>query len=403
MDGPLTQPGEPVFAPPGGAQVTGEDVRRISQHPDPVIRNLQITLAYHDLSTAFVRLSGTGANWCAFATWASRQAGQSIRREDLSRALERLLGEEPEAQARADQMLAESEALAGAQPRSFGGAVEALWDAVNPASAFERTSAAVARGNLKVFEEIGAEFARFLALFARGWPTDEAFAGFFAALRPGDPPEGQRYLVAAFEHYRLALAADESSRKTQYLLLANLEIGFHEQTRLQPEILEAMNSPVADPRELRRRLVDELFPDRTSKSRYWLARLARRTGGLLAARDRFADELQRVGRRVVTDTMMTLSVPRGRLLRLGDPLPDPFPPSLAAPDLPDLLAFLRDAVSPGGTAGATDWGDLAQRMNFIGDLFRTYHLAPELFDSPFTAGQVAEIRNGRCPSEFGAP
>ena len=110
-----------------------------------------------------------------------------------------------------------------------------------------------------------------------------------------------------------------------------------------------------------------------------------------------------MGRRVVTDTMMTLSVPRGRLLRLGDPLPDPFPPSLAAPDLPDLLAFLRDAVSPGVTAGATDWGDLAQRMNFIGDLFRTYHPAPELFDPPFTAGQVAEIRNGRRPSEFGAP
>ena len=58
------------------------------------------------------------------------------------------------------------------------------------------------------------------------------------------------------------------------LLLANLEIGFHERARLQPEIVEAMNAPVVDPKDLRRRLVTELFPNPTSRIRYWLARLA---------------------------------------------------------------------------------------------------------------------------------
>jgi len=33
-----------------------------------------------------------GANWCTFATWASRQAGQTIRQEDLARTLAALTG-----------------------------------------------------------------------------------------------------------------------------------------------------------------------------------------------------------------------------------------------------------------------------------------------------------------------
>ncbi len=378
--------------------VTLDDVWRIAANPDPILRNLQITQAYHDISVAFAQLTGPGANWCAIATWASRQAGQSIRREDLARAFERLLRGEPEAQARVDAVLAASAEISGAQPRSLGGAIEALWTAVNPAAAFDRTSEAVARGNLKVFEEIGAEFARFLALFAGGWPTDAAFDVFFASLRPGDPPDGQRYLADAFKHYRAALQAQDGRQKAQLLLLANLEIGFHEQMRLQPEILEAMNAPVVHPREVRRRIVEELFPDRASRARYWLARLARQTAPLLRARDELADELQRLGRQVVTDALMTLTLPRGRLLRLGRPLPDPFPQTLAELDDPELLALLESVGDRASGAGAQDWASLPQRMDFIADLFRTYHPAQELFDPPFTVEQLTALRSGRRPT-----
>lgn len=376
--------------------VTLDDVRRIAAYPDPIVRNLRITQAYHDISAAFAALTGPGANWCAFATWASRQAGQSIRREDLARAFERLLRDAPEAEARAGAVLEAGAAINGAQPRNLGGAVEALWNAVNPAAAFERTSDAVARGNLKVFEEIGAAFARFLALFAQGWPAEDAFGAFFASLRPGEPPDGQRYLADAFARYREALRTEDAQRRGQLLLLANLEIGFHEQTRLQPEILEAMNAPVVHPREVRRRIIAELFPDPSAQARYWLAHLARRATPLVAARDRFAEELQRVGRRVVTEALMTLTLPRGRALRLGEPLPAQFPASL--PDLPELRAFLADLGPRVGDEGAADWSDLPQRMRFIADLFRAYHTAPELFDPPFAADQVAEIRRGRLPA-----
>lgn len=378
--------------------VTLDDVRRIAAHPDPVVRNLQITQAYHDISAAFAALTGPGANWCAFATWASRQAGQSIRREDLARAFERLLRDAPEAEARADAVLEAGAALHGAQPRSLGGAIETLWEAINPAAAFERTSDAVARGNLKVFEEIGAAFARFLALFTEGRPGDAAFEEFFASLRPGEPPDGQRYLADAFARYREALRTEDARRRAQLLLLANLEIGFHEQTRLQPEILEAMNAPVVHPREVRRRIVVELFPDPAARARYWLARLARRASPLLAARDRFTEELQGVGRRIVTEALMTLNLPRGRALRLGDPVPDSFPDSPLELDLPELAAFLAGLGPRADDAGAADWSDLSQRMRFIADLFCACHAAPELFDPPFAADQVAELRHGRLPS-----
>lgn len=389
---------------PTGAAPTVDDVRRIAAVSDPVVRNLQITQAYHELSAALARLTGAGANWCTLATWASRQAGQSIRREDLLAAFKRLLVDAPEIRERADALLHAGRAINGEQQlESFIGALDVLWDAVNPAAAFQRTSDAVARGNLKVFAEIGAEFARFLDLFADGGrPVSEAgLAAFAGSLRPGDPPDGQGYLQKAFEHYVQALRSADLKQRAQLLLLANLEIGYHEQTRLQPEIIEAMNAPVVDPRALHRRLVAELFPNRASQLRYWLAGLAGRLGPLFRGRDQLAEEVQSAGRRVITATLMTLALPTGQVLQLDRALPATSPELLDTSDLPELAAFLaRVGAAPDRPAGAGvhDWGDLTQRMRFIADLFRTYHLTPALFASPFEEGQVAVIRAGERPA-----
>ena len=51
---------------------------------EPVVRNLRITQCYHALSAAVAERISPGANWCTFATWASRQAGQTIRGEDFA-------------------------------------------------------------------------------------------------------------------------------------------------------------------------------------------------------------------------------------------------------------------------------------------------------------------------------
>ena len=46
------------------------------------------------------------------------------------------------------------------------------------------------------------------------------------------------------------------------MLLGNLAIGWHEQTRLQPEIAEALDAPFSEPVKLRRDLVKELLRSR---------------------------------------------------------------------------------------------------------------------------------------------
>src|SRR3970282_2078948 len=61
---------------------------------DPLIRNLQITQCYHELALVLAERTGLSANWCTFATWASRQAGQTIRKQDLARTLGNILGSE---------------------------------------------------------------------------------------------------------------------------------------------------------------------------------------------------------------------------------------------------------------------------------------------------------------------
>jgi hypothetical protein len=182
-----------------GQVPTVEIVDRIVALADPTPRNLQITQSYCELSQALSRLIGGGANWCTFATWASKQAGVTIRQEDLTRTFERLLDRSPEVSEAIDRIatsLAELES--GRDAAALRPSVRHLLD---PRVVFERTSDAVARGNCKVFEEIGREFARFVATFRDDAEFDAGkIARFCEALKPGDPPDGQDYLRRALTH-----------------------------------------------------------------------------------------------------------------------------------------------------------------------------------------------------------
>src|SRR5580765_5088438 len=251
---------------PSRRPLTHEDVDRISAIADPVIRNLRITQAYHDLSAATAARLGPVATWCTYATWASKQAGRTIRKEDLRRTIE---AERQSAPATADAL---REVAAGASRLgarlSRDALLGAVWAAIGPAAALDRASAAVARGNLRVFEEIGREFARFDVECGASAVSDaDTLARFIERLRPGEPPDGQRYLRQAFARYYGARFETEPVTRAQLVLLANLEIGFHEQTRLQPQIAEALDAGVVDPRDVRERVLRALFPHAT-----WIVR-----------------------------------------------------------------------------------------------------------------------------------
>src|SRR3990170_1084722 len=135
-----------------------EAIDRITALADAVICNLQITQCYSELSAVMAERMARNANWCTFATWASRQAGQTIRKEDLARMLEAMRSNASVAAMPQPSLAAAQQAGALHQTAEI---LKIVWEVVNPAEAFERASQAVARGNQKVFAEIGREFARF--------------------------------------------------------------------------------------------------------------------------------------------------------------------------------------------------------------------------------------------------
>jgi hypothetical protein len=296
------------------------EVERIVAIADPAIRNLEITHCYAQLSAA-----AGGTNWCTFATWASRQAGRTIRGEDLVDRLRRELGRDAE-------LLHPIRSLCRWLLRN--GRLRRLH---TPFDALELASDAVARGNLKVFAEIGLVFARWI---------DEGEA-------PTEPP----LLRSAFSRYG---AADP-----ELIVLANLEIGLHEQTRLQPEIREAMEAAVA--------------PKRRQRILAWPIQR----------------ELTRLSRELITESFMVLTLP-GQVLALGRHLDV----ALAVPVNDELVALLSryEPVPPTvDDCGARDWSELDQRMHYIAHLFRAYHDDGSLASPPFTPAQVERFRAGELP------
>ncbi len=366
------------------------DVEAIGDCPSHVLRNLRITQAYHELTTAAASVLGPGANWCTFATWASKQAGQTIRGEDLGRKIEDAF-----ATSRAVHVV-----TAGIRDlqRAAGQTIEAttvlraIRDACAPLLSVGRVADAVARGNKKVFDEIGAEFARFVTVLPRQDGDEAAVDAFCRRFRPGDPPAGQRLLAAAFRDYDRARRLTDPKARAERMFLANVRIGMHEQTRLQPEIADALNAPVPDAAEIGRRLVETLFtgqPGPVPGSRHVLAEIS----------GRLVEPLRAVVRRVVTDELMTLTLP-GRTLHLGVDLAGSFPLNLTKLADPEVVAFVGTidptTDSPVGS-GAADWADLPDRMHFILDLFRQEHENAALFQPPFAPGQVEAIAAGRVP------
>ncbi|WP_270045941.1 hypothetical protein [Solirubrobacter ginsenosidimutans] len=348
------------------ATVSPADVQRIAAIESPVLRNLEITHAYSLLAAAVAERGSSGANWCVFATWASRQAGATIRGEDALDVLTDRLGGGSllhPLRTFGRWLLRRGLLNRGSRLGRLMGRLHTPFDAV------ELASDAVARGNRKVFEEIGYEFARWLA--AADLDT------FLSGLRAGDPPDGQRLLRSAFTRY------SDPASGPQELLLANLEIGLHEQTRLQPEICEALDAATITAEELGRRLC----PNRRPR--------VQKAAGLLAAP--VQGWLAELSREIITHSLMVLSVP-GRILLLGANLDDPFPEVLRVLSDEELAALVA-MFEPSGVdhSGATDWSDLHQRMHYIVHLFRAFHEDRVLFDAPFTPVQVKAILAGVIP------
>jgi len=353
---------------------------------DPVRRNLLITQSYHDLSGAlFQRLAGGNLNWCSYATWASRTAGRFIREDEVPAAFRRLLGRmEPirVSLARANA------AVARIQERTtiaHDGFLDLARQVVRDVAVF------IGDGNLEVFAELGPVFARLLPAVRDG---PEAVLELAATLKPGVTQKGgQSLLRSALLHYAAALREDDSDRRAELMLLANGQVGLHEQIRLQPFIAGSIDAPIRDT------LYDGIDDFVESVPRLLRPEVAAVVSRLFHP---VADLAEKQWHEFATKELMTLSLPDGTLV-LGEDLPAPrrgpvYPQALDRIDDRDLADLLQqfDADRPDAVgSGAIDWTELSSRMRYILDLFRSRQLDPSLLGQPFTDEQRAAILAGR--------
>lgn len=380
--------------------LTTDAIIKISLLSEPVNRNLQITACYHELSAAFAKRTGIVSNWCTFATWASKQAGVTIRGEDLQRKLEEALTNEPDTQDMLRLIKDHSKKLAGgALQQSIAiAAVKKL-----AGSAKQRASESVARGNKKVFEEIGLQFARFFQRCIQDEQYQQSsIDDFCSQLLPGPPPDGQQHLSIAFRSYYKAFFEADTKTQDELVLLANIHIGFHEQTRLQPEIVESLDAANIDAQQLRNHLTDIIVKSKSLQGKllYFFTWLIGGTRLFKNSIDALAGAAEKHIRKVITKHLMTLTLPPDTTLHLGDPLTQTYPESLKTisyADLQSMLKQLKPTADAIDGAGCTDWGDLKERVYFIANLFRCYHQTKDLFTAPFTVQQLSEIRTGKKP------
>jgi hypothetical protein len=346
---------------------------------DAVARNREITQSYHDLSSALADALGReNANWCTFATWASRTAGTFIRDEEVPQAVRLVLG-------RLDSPIRVTLAnLNDVLTRLHDDArfnEEGVLEAIR--TTIQDVAQLITAGNLEVYSELAPLFSDVVAAL-RSDTSPHALDAIVHSLRPGSSQKGGQSLLAnAFRTYSAARGERDPSRKAGMMLLANGQIGLHEQIRLQPFIAGALNAPL-----------DDAVAEALSHVGENLPRLiAHEVHALLShAMHPIAELAEKEWCRIATRELMTLTLPDTTLV-LGRDLPAPhgkplYPavldPVVYAPAVELLTGYgATDPLRHG--RGAHDWTLLSERMRYILELFRSRQRDRNLLKQPFRA------------------
>jgi hypothetical protein len=297
--------------------------------------------------------------------WGSKKAGVTIRMEDLGDALRDasrvagavgllvgaaagLLGVGPwlEVQGAARIGTLVACAVLGIACGAAAGRALARWSRA-------RAAELILEGNRLVLRDIGGQTARFCERFDGGPMLPDALAEFLEGMRPG-PAEagGQDLLRQAFTLYARAASAQTEAARHVAMYHANCLAILNEHLKLQPYIAASM---------------------------------------------------PRIVRRCVTQRMLCFHIGAKRLAVSEDvvPLADtPFPETLRTLDDAALQALLDRYDESGGTlvnSRAQDWTRLEDRMGYIVNLFRCFHLDPSVHMAPYQPGQMAVVQQGGVP------
>ncbi|MCI0394715.1 MAG: hypothetical protein L0332_32845 [Chloroflexi bacterium] len=365
--------------------LTKPEIRDIVRLDNHVLRNLKITHGYYELSQGMRRIVGAkNVNWCTFATHASRTAGYAIRHEVMpqafTRALVRMAGYPEPAAFQSDCLSRPNGPDSGCRD--------------NPISeTLARISFNVSEGNRKVFAELAWPFSHMITTFAGDWRYDPIkLQDFLDDLFRYGPMElaGQEYLREAFTAFYQARFETGHKRKAELIYRANLLVALHEQTRLQPDIAQALAAPIDT------LLDDEQLPV--------LAGRSLNSAGVLL-RHRLANESKKLVAAMVTHSAMFILMPWGEM-SLSRNVRAPagsgnFPPDLATIEEARLRQLIRQwdrSLDTLSGSAAENWASLADRMSFAVDLFRSHQQNTQLFDAPFTLQQADAIHAGRVPA-----
>jgi hypothetical protein len=184
-------------------------------------------------------------------------------------------------------------------------------------------------------------FARWLTLFPDIHSvTDPEMDGFGQSLKPGPPPDGQDVLKQSFGNYRAAALSTDPKEKAELMFLVNVQIGFNEQTRLQPDIKTALDGALLEPGDL----TDLLMKTLTGRQ----GRIAKSLEKVFHGHESplgkivmvLAHDVQQQVRTLVTEQIMSLWLPPDTMVQLGRDLGRPFPEDLQKLTSPDLLHLL---------------------------------------------------------------
>ncbi len=363
-------------------EMSWQDIAGLS---DPVVRNLCITQRYHEFAIA-LRDAGLGqdATWCAFAVWASKTAGATIRGEVLP--------------ARAKDALTDSEStetLLHHFNHGIGGWAARRLSQDHLVQAVESVTADISKhvadGNRLVFVELAPLFTALRDAFHAAPATPSQLAKAMAPAISSIPTdEDDSGVVTAFGAYQDALFA--TSDRASLVLQANTLAVAHEQQRLQPAIEGALNAAITDTlQRLIERDVVQHLP--TTEARHVLDGLC----------NELCKVLEESWDMVLTEVIMQLITATETFDLRRDV------PPLAGGQFPVELRDLEgtpaaSAVSrwdrtngTGVPSGAHDWAELEDRMNFIVNLFRSRQRDPALFNPPFSNAQLEVLFEGQLP------
>jgi hypothetical protein len=354
--------------------LTKEYLQSVVDQESLVVRNLQVTQGYYRLSQGMKRyVSSANVSWCGFATHASKTAGQALRHELMPRflraAMIRLSGYDNTFAFFNEGLREHGPDLADEHLSRLG-------------QALRRVSELVSEGNITVFEELAYPFADFLTTFKRIWVYDKGQLQVFLDkhFRPGPLHEGgQDYLIEAFTAYHDARFETRPKQKAELVLHGNLLVGLHEQTRLQPQIEQALAVPIkffAEPGQAGTNAVSR----RTAATRSMVSR-------------------------AVTQMMMLITLP-SRQLKLGQNVVAPtgvlsFPQDLLQIESRRCLELVRQFETGQDTlsgSAAADWASLDERMSFVVDFFRSHQQYAPMWEPPFLQEQAPVIESGHFPA-----